>query len=103
MQNPTITHKIKGEIIYHSSIYIIQNIEENMIVALLCDYVSSTMIRGMKGWCWGLALVAFCKMPKCVNLCYEVGHAGPSSKPKSNHKNPYHDECIQDIYSCPTL
>ena len=52
-------------------------------------------------WCWWRALVAFGKKPKCVNLPYEVGHAGPSSKPKSNYKNPYHNECIEDIHCSP--
>ena len=66
-------------------------------------------MMGTWGWCchsvwwwhWGLALVALGKEPKCVNLPHKVGHAGPSSKPKPNHKNPQHNECIQDIHCSP--
>jgi len=62
----------------------------------------------LRGWCcchcwwrWRLALVALGKEPKIVNLLDEVGHAGPSSKPKPNHQNPHHNKCIEHIHCSP--
>lgn len=48
-----------------------------------------------------LALVAFGKEAKSVNLPDEIGHTSPSSEPKSNHKYPYHNEGIYDIHCSP--
>jgi len=68
----------------------------------------NSVMMVVRGWCcchgwwgWGLALVTLGKEPKSVNLLDEVGHAGPSSKPKPNHQNPHHNECIEHIHCSP--
>lgn len=73
-----------------------------------CEHASVVVSGGVRGWrghnrrCRRLALVALGKEAKSVNLPYKIGHTGPSSKPKSNHKNPYHNEGIKNIHCCPT-
>lgn len=48
-----------------------------------------------------LALVALGEESERVNLPNEVGHAGPTTKPKPDHKNPNHNEGIEHIHCSP--
>lgn len=106
MQNPTHLKEERRE----GSITTIHDTKYLKFLFLCCgEWGSSssvaTGVRGRRGGDrrrrGGLALVALGEKPKSVNLPDKVGDAGPSSKPKPNHKDPYHNEGIEDIHCRP--
>jgi len=55
--------------------------------------------RWQKRW---RALVTLCEESKCVNLVYEVNHAGPPTKSKPYHQDPHHHKRVDDKGSDPS-